>query len=134
MTPEVRATLLHFLDIKYRLFLSGGFSPFCRLFNRYRQEQRFILGLFGLRETMENLRLFNQTLFDFLIEEARQTASSEEVIFDGTAKSVYKENGRQFLASAQQVHLRSLEGQAERLFIRLKERANATYGCEESEE
>ena len=135
MTPEVKTSILRLLKVKHKQFLSGGFSPFSRLYNSYEQEQRFVLGLFGLRDTPENLLLFSQPLFDFVIEDASTPkVYADHVIYDGTSRSMYRETGRRFLAGIRSVHLRNMDEQAERLFNRLYERATALNGLDVGEE
>jgi hypothetical protein len=135
MTPEVRTSLIRVIKLKQKLILSGGSSPFSPLFHKYQQEQRFALGIFGLRDTVENLRLLNQPLFDFSLENSFLSIEKcDPVVYDGTKKSVFRESGRRFLVSTHRTHLKSLDAQAERIFIRLYEKAKAIYGWEEGEE
>jgi hypothetical protein len=135
MTPEVKTAFLRLLKVKHKLYLSGGSSPFSRLYNSYEQEQRFVLGVFGLRDTPENLRLFSQTLFDFTFEDvSTPTVYADPVIYGGTAGSMYRETGRRFLAGTRSVHLRNMDEQAELLFNRLYERATALNGLDVGEE
>jgi hypothetical protein len=134
MTPEVKTAILRLLKVKHKQFLSGGYSPFSRLYNSYEQEQRFVLGLFGLRDIPENLRLFSQPLFDFVIEDASSpTVYTDPVIYDGTSRSMYRETGRRFMAGTRSVHLRNIEEKAELLFNRLYERATALNGLDVGE-
>ncbi|TRZ51022.1 hypothetical protein D4R99_04960 [bacterium] len=129
MTPEVKTALLRLLEIKHKLYLSGGASPFSRLYTTYQQEQRFVLGVFGLPDTNENFHIFNQSVLGFDIDEMSQVSGFDApFVYDGTSRSVFRESGRRFLVGTRGVHLRTIDEQAEKLFTRLYTKANKHYG------
>lgn len=135
MTPEVEQALKCLLEAKHKLDLSGGSSPFCRLYASYQQEQRFCLGVFGLPIRPEFFRLFDQPIFDFAYDgESPHWAVDTPIVYDGTSRSIYREVGRRFLSMSRGIHLQDLDEQAERLFNRLHAKANQHYGRDGSEE
>jgi predicted transcriptional regulator len=135
MTPEVKTALMRLLEVKHKLEQSGGSSPFCRLYSNYQQEQRFVLGIFGLPDRPEYFRLFDQPIFDFAFDgESPHWAVDTPIVYDGTSLSMQKEVARQFLLRSRGIHLQNMDEQAERLFNRLYTKANKYYGRDGSED
>ena len=128
---NVKNSIRQLLRMKHKILLSGGFSPATKLFDDYEHQQRFILGVFGLTETVANIKILNHPPLSFTFCDNTQPLDmGNEIPFDGTQQSSWRENGRQYLMGTKLVHLRSVDEQVDLMYDALFKMAKKLYGGE----
>ena len=128
-TDEVKQSIRQLIKLKNNILLCGGISPFSKVYEDYEYQQRVVLQAFGLRKSFYSLKILNHPPLSFTYDDVpRMLDWGEEIQFDGSPLSTFKENGRQYLNSTRPVHLRNIEEQVEKMYNALNEKSKKLYG------
>ena len=129
LPDDIRTAIRQLILLRQATLQSGGVSPLGKVYDAYCYQQKYVLGIFGLKNTPECRRIMNQPVFPFAYNCDKSPLDwGAEIEFDSTLESSMRDNGTRYREDSHFVRIKTLEEQIDKVISALKEKSRKLYG------